>query len=146
MLHFAPRNRPLRVLCMEEDAIQRKLFEACLDVLGAEAVFAGRAARGAALFHDLDVDIVFIDIDRHSADELAAFEAMRAERDAIPVVVVTNNDCGWREEDYRDAGFAGMFLKPVEPLRLYRAMDDVLRQSHQPPLLISKFYAGAHVA
>jgi CheY-like chemotaxis protein len=138
MLHLAPRIRSLRLLCVEEDEVQRKLLSACLDVLGAEGLFANRARDAVQLFRRHPVDLVLMDFDQHSAEELAAFEEIRAvphRGGAVPVLAVTDNDCSWTEDDYREAGFAGLFLKPVEPVRLFRAVDCVLRETGQPPLL-----------
>jgi CheY-like chemotaxis protein len=138
MLHLAPRIRSLRFLCVEEDEVQRKLLSACLDVVGAEALFATGARDAVTLFRRHPVDLVLMDIDLHSAEELAAFEAMRAvphRGRGVPVLAVTNNDCGWTEESYREVGFAGLFLKPVEPVRLFRVIDQVLCEAGQPPLL-----------
>jgi CheY-like chemotaxis protein len=136
MLHFVPRSLPLRVLCVEEDAVQRKLLEACLDVVGAEGLFADSAAQGLRLFHRNAVDMVLMDLDMHAADEISAFEEMRAApRGGPPILAVTDNECRWTDEDYRDAGFAGLFLKPVEPERLFTEMDRALRDCGRPPLL-----------
>ncbi len=89
-------------------------------------------------FREHPVDMVFIDIDRHSPGELGGFRRMRAtpgRGKTVPMLAVTDNDCRWSEKDYRDAGFAGMFLKPIEPSRLFQTIDDVLYEIHQPPLL-----------
>lgn len=137
MLPLALRPRPLRVLCVEEDPVQRKLFKACLDGLGAEGLFASHAHEAVNVFRHHPVDLVVMDIDLHVADELSAFErihsSFRGRR--VPILAITDNECGWSEDDFREAGFAGLFEKPVEPSRLYHKMDDVLRASNQPPLL-----------
>jgi CheY-like chemotaxis protein len=81
---------------------------------------------------------VFMDIDQHSQAGLAAFEGIRAtprRGHGVPIFAVTNNECRWTDRDYREAGFAALFLKPVEPMRLFLAMDRVLRETAQPPLL-----------
>lgn len=137
MVPLAPRNRSLRILCIEEDDVQRKLLQACLDVVGAEAVFALNAADAVFLFRRHPMDMVFMDIDLHSADELAAFERMRdtPRREHVPILAVTENECDWPERAYREAGFAGVFIKPIEPMRLFRTMDEILRGSEQQPLL-----------
>src|SRR5579885_792536 len=137
MLPLALRPRPLRVLCVEEDAIQRKLFKACLDGLGAEGFYASYAHEAVEIFLHHPVDLVVMDIDLHVADELSAFERIHSSFRGrkVPVLAVTGNECGWSEEDFREAGFAGLFEKPVEPTRLYRKMDEVVREFNQPPLL-----------
>jgi CheY-like chemotaxis protein len=142
MVPLAPRHRSLRVLCVEEDDVQRKLLQACLDVLGAEAVFALHAADALFLFRRHPMDMVFMDIDLHSAEELAAFERMRAtpRREHVPILAVTDNECDWPEKSYREAGFAGVFLKPIEPMRLFQTMDDILREACQPPLLEEQYH------
>jgi CheY-like chemotaxis protein len=139
MVPLAPRPRSLRVLCIEEDDVQRKLLRACLDVLGAEGLFALRADEAEFMFRRHPVDMVFMDIDLHSAEELAAFERMRTtpRRAEVPILAVTENNCDWPEAAYREAGFAGLFLKPIEPMRLFHAMDAMLREACQPPLLLA---------
>ncbi len=138
MIALAPRHRPLRILCVEEDALQRKLLQACLDVLRAEVLIATRAAQAVWLFRRHPVDLVLMDIDWHCGEELAAFEEMRGisrRRSRVPIVAVTDNDCGWTEARYREAGFAALCPKPVEPMRLFEIIDEVLRDSRLPPLL-----------
>lgn len=137
MVPLAPRHRSLRVLCIEEDDVQRKLLRACLDVIGAEGLFALNAKDALFMFRRHPMDMAFMDIDLHSADELAAFERMRTtpRREHVPILAVTENECDWPERAYREAGFAGMFLKPIEPMRLFHTMDDILRGSDQQPLL-----------
>jgi two-component system, chemotaxis family, chemotaxis protein CheY len=136
MLHFAPRIEPFRALCVEEDVVQRKLLQACFDVVGAESLFAATASQALSLFRHNDVDIVLMDFDLHTADELAAFEAMQATPHwRVPILAVTDNECRWSEEAYREVGFAGLYVKPIEPSRLITAMDTVLRGIGQPPLL-----------
>ncbi|HEY2032853.1 MAG TPA: response regulator [Rhizomicrobium sp.] len=138
MIDLAPRPRALRILCVEENDVERRLLQACLDAARIEAIFARTAAEAVAYFRQHPVDMVFIDIDRHSPGELGGFRRIRAtpgRGKTVPIVPVTDNDCHWSEKDYRDAGFAGLFLKPIEPSRLFRTIDDVLYEHRQPPLL-----------
>ncbi|MGN6515547.1 MAG: response regulator [Rhizomicrobium sp.] len=138
MIDLAPRPRALRILCVEENALERKLLQACLDIVQIEAIFAPNAAAAVAYFREHPVDMVFIDIDRHAAGELGGFRRMRAtpvRGTRVPILSVTDNDCHWSEQDYRDAGFAGLFIKPIEPSRLFQTIDDVLHEYRQPPLL-----------
>jgi len=140
MIELAPRPRALRILCVEEDDLERKLLQACLDAVRAETIFARMAAEAVQYFQKHPVDMVFIDIDRHSPGELGGFRRIRAvpvRGKKVPIIAVTDNDCRWSERDYRDAGFSGVFLKPIEPSRLFRVIDDVLCENHQPPLLAS---------
>ncbi len=127
--------RVLRILCVEEDPVQRKLMEACLEVMGAEAIIVTRPMDAVWAFRKEPVDMVFLDIDRHIADGLSAFEAIRAtpvRGRSVPILAVTENECRWSESDYRQAGFAGLFLKPVAPTRLRLAIQDVLKSWHPP--------------
>ncbi len=64
---------------------------------------------------------------------------MRASRQRwnnVPILAVTNNDANWTEEEYREAGFGGMFQKPIEPTRLFHKIDDVVRDLGMAPLLM----------
>jgi CheY-like chemotaxis protein len=143
MIPLATRYRPLRILCIEEDPIQRKLLEACLDVIDAESLFAPRAAQALWQFRRHPVDIVMMDLDWHVKEEIAAFEEMKKTPRwgaHVPIVAVTDNVCSWTERDYRDAGFAALYMKPIAPIRLFAKIDDVLRDCHQPPLLLGPAY------
>ena len=127
--------RPLRILCVEEDPIQRKLMEACLEVMGAHALMVHRPLDAVWAFRREPVDIVFLDIDMHVADGLSAFEAIRStpvHGRTVPILAVTENECRWTADDYRQAGFAGLFLKPIEPTRLRIAVEDVLKNWNPP--------------
>ncbi|HEY2069801.1 MAG TPA: response regulator [Rhizomicrobium sp.] len=136
MLHFATRDDPFRALCVEEDIVQRKLLQACFDVVGAEALFAASATQALSLFRRNDVDVVLMDFDLHAAAELAAFEAMLDMPHAyVPILAVTDNECRWTDEAYREVGFAGLYEKPLEPARLLTRIDAVLREAGRIPLL-----------
>jgi CheY-like chemotaxis protein len=134
MMHFAPRADAAHILCVEEDPVQRKLLQACLDVAGADGLFAGNASQALALFRRHTVDLVLMDFDFHAAAELAAFETMR-QQGTVPILAVTDNECRWTEEDYREAGFIGLYVKPIEPSRLLSCMDTALRDAGLEPLL-----------
>jgi CheY-like chemotaxis protein len=138
MMTLSPRFRALRVLCVEEDAVQRKLMEVCLGFAGTEVFFAAKPQQALALFRRHPVDMIFLDFDQHSEEELAVFRIMRDKGQRgrhVPILAVTNNDCRWSRAAYREAGFAGLFEKPVEPMRLFRTMDGILCEVGQPPLL-----------
>jgi CheY-like chemotaxis protein len=138
MVPLACRSRPLRILCIEEDPLQRKLLAACLEAIKAEALFAPRAANAVWLFRRHPVDVVLMDLDWHAAEEIAAFQEMRQVPRwgrRVPIVAVTDNDSGWSERAYREAGFAALCEKPIQPMQLFAIVDDVLRDGHQAPLL-----------
>ncbi|HEY5337568.1 MAG TPA: hypothetical protein VIJ85_05145, partial [Rhizomicrobium sp.] len=99
---------------------------------------ADTAEKALFLFRRFPMDMVFLDFDQHSHEELSAFRIMRDTHHRgrhVPILAVTNNDCRWTQAAYREAGFAALFEKPIEPTHLFLAMDDVLRQIGQPPLL-----------
>ena len=151
MIELAPRPRALRILCVEENDLERRLLQACLDAIRAEAVFARGAGEAVDYFREHPVDMIFIDIDRHSPGELGGFRRIRAtpvRGKTVPIVAVTDNDCHWTEKEYRDAGFGGLFIKPIEPSRLFRVIDDVLHENRLPPLLAHARLSGhvPHVA
>ena len=142
MMNLMPRFRALRALCIEEDAVQRKLMEVCLNVANIETFFAEGPVQGLSMFRRHPVDMIFLDFDQHSQEELAAFRIMRDKGQRgrhVPILAVTNNDCHWTHTAYREAGFAGLFEKPVEPTRLFRTVNDVLCEYGQPPLLESGY-------
>ena len=134
---IAPPKQSLRILCVEEDPVQRKLLKACLEVMGAEGRVVARPLDAVWAFRRNPVDIVFLDIDLDVANGLTALEAIRStplRGHSVPILAVTENDCRWSAQDYRDAGFNGMFLKPLEPTRLLAAIDDAMKNS-RPSML-----------
>ena len=138
MLPLACRTRPLRILCIEEDPLQRKLLAACLEAIKAEVLLAPRAGNAVWLFRRHPVDMVLMDLDSHLEEEIAAFEEMSKTTRwgrRVPIIALTENESGWSARAYRDAGFAAMCEKPIHPMQLFAILDDVLRDSHQAPLL-----------
>lgn len=137
MIPLAPRHRSLRILCIEEDEVQKKLLGACLEIIGAESFFAADPEDAEIIFRHHPMDLVLMDIDAHTAEELEVFEHMRAlpRRRAIPILAVTDNNCDWPERAYREAGFAAVYFKPIEPARFFRTVDEILREYALPPLL-----------
>lgn len=134
---LAPRHRPLRVLSVEDHPIQRKLIVACMQVVGAECLLAGDGAEAVTIFRRNPLDLVLLDMNLPHVDGLAAFEQMRSSPgrgQKVPILAVTLNEYGWDAEEYRRRGFAGLFVKPLEPGRLYTAIDAVLVHAGQPPL------------
>lgn len=120
--------------------MERRLLQACMEAIQAETIFARVAADAVTYFRKHPVDMVFIDIDRHAPGELGGFRRMRAtpaRGKTVPILAVTDNDCRWSESDYRRAGFAALFVKPIEPSRLFQKIDDVLYEHHMPPLLVA---------
>lgn len=115
---------PLRIALAEDEADLRRAFVRLLERLGHQVVCS--AANGAELVdacRDLEVDIVFVDLDMPVMDGLQAAE-MLAERN-IPVVLVSGHP-DVREMVPESEPVAARILKPATIESFSQAIAEAL--------------------
>ena len=124
--------RGLSVLIIEDDADSREMLSVLLENAGAVPVAAGTVTEGLRLLGDLQIDVVLSDIGMPERDGFDLIRALRAFPNPrvrrAPALAVT---AFARAEDRRRilaAGFDAHVSKPVEPIELFRAVADVMRQ------------------
>jgi signal transduction histidine kinase/ActR/RegA family two-component response regulator len=128
----APRaDARLRLLVVEDDPGNQRVMLALLEALGADTTLVsdGRAALDAlatAAFH-----LVLMDVRMPVLDGVEVTRALRT-REAVeglprtPVIAVTASALPCNAEQCLSVGVDACVAKPIEPVRLYSAINDAL--------------------
>lgn len=117
---------PMRVLVIEDNQDLAKLFCDLLEVMGC-ATFAAFSGRGGLEAARKEIpDLVFCDL--RLPGEKSGFDVAREMRaDAalahIPLIAVTGYDDVREHQKARDAGFEGVFEKPVKFAQILEVLN-----------------------
>jgi DNA-binding NarL/FixJ family response regulator len=115
---------PIRVLIVDDHAVVREGLRAFLELQdGLEVV--GEAADGEQAIeqaHELDPDVVLMDLVMPRLDGVGAMRALRGQAPRSRVIVLTSFLDDERLMPAIQAGAAGYLLKDVEPAELARAI------------------------
>ena len=119
----------VRVLAIEDDALNRRVVRDMLSVAGVIMDEAASAEIGLAMIDHDDFDVVLMDLRMPGMDGLEAIGHIRARGDAkgnLPVIVITADAA----TDLRDRciaqGADDLLLKPVAMEELFDAIGRVL--------------------
>lgn len=111
----------MRVLYVEDDAINRRVVREMLRVGGVEMAEAEDGYAGLAMIEAGDYDLILMDLRMPGMDGITAIRHLRARTDdkaALPVVVVTADDGPSVDAECLAAGADGVLRKPVSIARL----------------------------
>ncbi|MDH3455001.1 MAG: response regulator [Desulfuromonadales bacterium] len=105
-----------RVLIVEDNDKNRKLFRLLLNSLGCECLVAANGSLGIELARDGRPDLILMDVQMPVLDGLSALALLRKDpRTAqIPVVAVTSYAMEQDRERLLSAGFTDYLAKPVD--------------------------------
>jgi PAS domain S-box-containing protein len=124
----AAARRPLRVLAVEDNPVNRELLVRSLRQLGHTVVAAEDGRQALAALERERFDIVFMDIQMPEIDGIAVTRAIR-EREAreraarpLPVIAITANGTAEDRRRCREAGMNGYLDKPLNRNELARAV------------------------
>ena len=114
----AERSTPLRVLVVDDNAVNRKLASVVMERGGHEAVQASDGAQAVEAVERSPFDVILMDVQMPVMD---GFEATRQIRDLerlrgaarVPILAVTAGAFEGGRERCRRAGMDGFLAKPV---------------------------------
>jgi len=115
----------MRVLFVEDDAMNRRVVRDMLQLAGAEMVEAERAEIGLQMIADQEIDVVLMDLRMPGMDGLEAIRRIRARGDArgeLPIIVVTADTAPDLRGECLACGADDMIMKPVAMTQLFDAM------------------------
>ncbi len=132
-----------RVLVVDDNATNRRIFERMLQQLGCEAVCAdGADAALARLTQGAPFDVVLLDLNMPGRSGFEVAQAMGRHLAAPPpVILLTSSGLPGEIEACREAGIQAYLLKPVTQREIEAAMrqllvpDAALQPSERPDLL-----------
>ncbi len=125
------RDRPLRFLLAEDNAVNQKLVTRLLQKRGHAVVVAGNGREALAALCDASFDVVLMDVQMPEMDGFEATAAIRAlERPSgthIPIIAMTAHALKGDEERCLQAGMDDYVSKPIDGTRLFEAIRRVNR-------------------
>ena len=120
----------LRVLLVDDDAINRLAGQRMLEQEGCEVTLANDGKDALKQLRQLQVDLVLMDIHMPNLDGI---EATRRIRESwigtdwhLPIIGLTASVMKDEQQRYLDAGMDDVVAKPVEIAALTRAMQTVV--------------------
>ena len=120
----------MKVLFIEDDAMNRRVVSDMLNVAGVEMVEAEDAERGLALIAGEDAfDAVLVDLRMPGMDGFEVMKLIRARTDGkekLPLIVVTADTAPDLVERCRAAGADEVLYKPVAMDALFEAIGRVM--------------------
>ena len=134
---IAPQGRALRVLVVEDNAINQMVTQSYLEQLGHVAVHAGSAEEALALLPDQDFDAILMDESLPGMSGRTAAQKIRSYRDArisaIPIIGISAHVLTEDIAAQLAAGMDDFVAKPVAPDRLAQALARSLGQTKPRP-------------
>ena len=129
----------MRVLFIEDDAMNRRVVRDMLSVAGADVAEAPDGVTGLRMIDEEDFNLILMDLRMPGMDGLTAIRHIRARDDhksTLPILVVTADTGFTIRQDCLDSGADGVLLKPVAMKALFDAMGKtIVSRSKEAALL-----------
>ena len=111
-----------RILCAEDNEVNRKLVDLLVSRTGAEVVHVGNGAEALEAVSREHFDLVLMDIQMPVMNGRDATHAIRDAGYNLPIVALTANVMAEDIQDYRDAGCTDYLAKPIDKRRFYELL------------------------
>lgn len=123
----------LRILVVDDNAVNRLVGCKTLEALGAEAAAAESGEAAIAAVRDGDFDLVLMDVNMPGMDGLEATRAIRTlPGGALPVIAMTADVMAHHRGRYGAAGMNGVVPKPFSPAQLLSEIVRLLSAPDDP--------------
>jgi CheY-like chemotaxis protein len=129
----------VRVLYVEDNAMNRQVVEDMLGIAGATMVGAPDAESGLRVLDEQSFDVVLMDIRMPGMDGLTAIRHLRTKAPpvaSLPVIVVTADTSGDLRERCEAAKADDVIMKPVAFQQLVASMGRVLANKFGSEMMI----------
>jgi len=116
-----------RVLVAEDDRVNQMLAVGLLEKRGYVATIASDGSEAVRMVEREDFDFVLMDVQMPVMDGLEATKRIRALEEGrlarVPIIAVTAHSMKGDRERCLEAGMDDYVSKPIDPIRLYEAID-----------------------
>jgi len=120
-------SRPLRVLLVEDNAVNQMVARKLLERRGHSVTVAGNGREALDLFDPRLFDVVLMDVQMPEVDGFEAAGALRAREGRcgghIPIIAMTAHAMKGDQQRCLDAGMDGYLTKPINPPALFAAIE-----------------------
>lgn len=129
----------MKILFVDDDAMNRRVVKDMLDVVGAQMDEADCAEAGLAKIDGADYAVVLMDLRMPGMDGLAATRRIRGRGDAkagLPVIVVTADTSSDLQQRCTSAGADCVLMKPVAMASLLDTIGRMMARSASADLML----------
>ena len=119
----------MRILAIEDDALNRRVVRDMLSVAGVGMDEADGAEAGLRMIDGDDFDVILMDLRMPGMDGLEAISHIRqrpAPKNNLPIIVITADAAEGLRDRCLDGGADELLLKPVAMEELFDAIGRVL--------------------
>ena len=108
---------PNRVLIAEDSSVIQNLVKKILEFQNFEITAVKNGEQVLQMLQKEHFDIILLDINMPVMDGMESVRAIRAltdkEKAGVPVVAITGNARNYSEEEFKEAGFNEVLMKPL---------------------------------
>ncbi|MCK9420947.1 MAG: response regulator [Nitrospirae bacterium] len=121
-----------KILVVDDDTMNRKLFRFLLQEEGYEVLEAEDGAAGSRLAREVLPHLVLMDIQMPLMDGLAAMKVLQADEAtrSIPVIAITSYAMKGDRERLLKSGFVDYISKPIDKDAFMRSVKTTLERYH----------------
>jgi CheY-like chemotaxis protein len=120
---------PNRVLIAEDSSVIQNLVKKILEFQNFEITAVKNGEQVLQTLQKEHYDIILLDINMPVMDGMESVKAIRALSDAskaaVPVVAITGNARNYTEEEFKEAGFNEVLMKPLNFDKLVMVVKDL---------------------
>lgn len=131
-----------RILCAEDNDVNRKLVDLLIARTGAQVDYANNGVEALEAAQHGDYDLILMDIQMPVMNGRDATVAIREAGINAPIIALTANVMAEDVEDYRRAGCTDHLAKPIDKRRLYEALARYLTLDEWPSANEERQYQG----
>ena len=120
-----------RVLIVEDDALNMKLFSAMVASLGYDVLQAGDGRAALDLAHQQHPDLIIMDLQLPEISGLEVAHSLKADSDtsSIPIIATTAYALYGSEEKIRASGCDGYMAKPIALTEFLDLIESLMTRS-----------------
>lgn len=120
---------PNRVLIAEDSSVIQNLVKKILEFQNFEITAVKNGEQVLQMLQKEPFDIILLDINMPVMDGMESVKAIRALADKdkakVPVVAITGNARNYSEEEFKEAGFNEVLMKPLNFDKLVMVVKDL---------------------
>ncbi|PHS25800.1 MAG: hypothetical protein COA84_07105 [Robiginitomaculum sp.] len=129
-LEAVPLDLPLNILVAEDNLHNQFLIRKMLEANDHQVTCVDDGLKAVELAATMAFDVILMDLQMPVLDGLSATQEIRklhAPYGEVPIYAVSANALGKHHEESRAAGMNGHINKPIQPIELYGALEEILR-------------------
>lgn len=129
----------MRILFIEDDAMNRRVVRDMLYVAGLPLAEADGGVAGIARLEKEDYDVLLLDLRMPEMDGFEVMRAIRGRSDALkdlPIIVVTADASPGLEQQCLDTGADAVLFKPIAMQSLFDTIAEIVVDRSDPDATI----------